>query len=388
MRAFDYHLPTKIQFGPGRVKETGETVKAFGDKCLLVTEKVLVETTGIIERVSASLKEAGIGFAIYDGVVPNPTTESVNGGSEMAKETGANVILGVGGGSSMDTAKAIAVGATHPGTAWDYRIFTSNEITDATLPIIVVSTTSGTGSQTTPVSVVTNNAEKCKFALADGLLFPRVGIVDPELMVTLPPHPTASTGFDAFTHAFESYIHKDASIHTDLCALEVLRLVIEYLPRAIKDGSDLEARTHLAWADTLAGSCIANAGVVLPHGIGMAIGGHAPHVRHGEALAVIYPEFMRYTCSADIGKFATVARLLDPGLQPASDERAAEACCEAMDRFQRSIGMSFTLKGLKVPEDELPTIADDSVKLPDYQANPRIPDRDAIFGLLQSAYDR
>ena len=306
----------------------------------------------------------------------------------MAKENGVDVILGVGGGSSMDTAKAIAVGASHPGTAWDYRLFTGRQITAATLPIVVVSTTSGTGSQTTPVSVVTNAAEKCKYAIVDELLFPRVGIVDPELMETLPPHSTASTGFDAFTHAFESYIHKNAAPFTDLCALEVLRLIVKYLPRAVQNGSDKEARANLAWADTLAGACIANAGTVLPHGIGMAIGGHAPHVRHGEALAVVYPEFIRYTYSSKPKKFATVARLLDANLAEKPDDHAAEKSYEAMNRFLKSIGMYFTLKGLNIPEEELPEIADDAVKLPDYTVNPRVPDRDTIFDMLKMARDR
>lgn len=388
MKAFDYHLPTKIQFGAGRVKEIGETVKPLGTKCLVVTEAELTTSTDILDKVSASLDDSDIEHFRFDGVVPNPTTDAVDTGVQMAKEQGVDVILGVGGGSSMDSAKAIAVGATHPGTAWDYRLFTDKRITAATLPIVVVSTTSGTGSQATPVSVVTNSAEKCKFALVDQLLFPRAGIVDPELMETMPPHPTAATGFDAFTHAFESYIHQDASTHTDLCALEAIRLVVENLPRAVRDGSDKEARANLAWADTLAGTCIANAGTVLPHGIGMAIGGHAPHVRHGEALAVVYPEFMRYTYASDMPKFATIARLLDAKLDGKPDEIAAEASCDAMDRFLRDIGMSFTLKGLEVPEEELPAIADDSVKLPDYTVNPRVPDRDTIFDMLTSAYDR
>lgn len=388
MKAFDYHIPTKVLFGPGRVSEVGETVKQYGNACLVVTEAVLKTETDILDKVSASLEEAGVSVFLFDGVVPNPTTGTVDAGAAMAKAHNVDVVLGVGGGSSMDTAKAIAVGATHPGAAWDYRIFTDNPITDATLPIVVVSTTSGTGSQTTPVSVVTHSGDKCKFALVDTRLFPKVGIIDPELMESLPPHATAATGFDAFTHAFESYVSRNAATHTDLCALEAMRLVVTYLPRALKDGSDKEARAHLAWADTLAGSCIANAGVVLPHGIGMAIGGHAPHVRHGEALAVIYPEFMRYTYVSSIEKFARVARLFDAGLAAATDDEAAKASCEVMDKFLQDIGMYFSLKDLNVPEGELSAIADDSVKLPDYKANPRVPDRDVIYEMLRAAYDR
>ncbi|UCD32778.1 MAG: iron-containing alcohol dehydrogenase [Desulfobacterales bacterium] len=388
MKAFDYYLPTKILYGAGRVEEVGKAIKSYGDKCLVVTGSVSITMTDIFAKVETALKEEGIELFHFDGVTPNPTTEAVDAGVEMAKEKGVDVILGVGGGSSMDTAKAIAVGATHPGTAWEYRIFTDKEITAATLPIVVVSTTSGTGSQTTPVSVVTNTAEKCKYALVDNLLFPRVGIVDPELMETLPPHATASTGFDAFTHAFESYIHKSATPFTDMCAYEALRLIVQYLPRAIQDGGDKEARANLAWADTLAGACIANSGVVLPHSIAMAIGGHAPHVRHGEALSVVYPEFFQYTHSSSIKKFAAIGRLLDDSLAESSDEQAAEKSCESMEQFLKSIGMYFTLKSLNIPEDELAGIADDSVKLPDYTVNPRVPDRDKIFDMLKMAYDR
>ncbi len=229
----------------------------------------------------------------------------------------------------------------------------------------------------------------------------RIGVCGSDIHVYHGKHPFTSysvvqgheasgrvASFDAFTHAFDSYIHQNASTHTYLCALDVMRLVVEYLPRAIKDGFDNEARANLAWADTLAGSCITNAGTVLPHGIGMAIGGHAFHIRHGEALAVIYPEFMRYTYSSNTEKFATVARLLDAKLDGKPDEFAAEASCDTMDGFLQNIGMYFTLKDLDVPEDELPAIADDSVKLPDYPVNPRVPDRDAIFGMLTTAYDR
>jgi len=388
MKAFDFYLPTKILYGAGRVKDVGQAIKSYGSKCLVVTGSVSVAKTDIFAKVETALKEEGVEVFHFDGVTPNPTTEAVDAGAAMALEKGVDVVLGVGGGSSMDTAKAIAVGATHPGTAWDYRIFTDKAITAATLPIVVVSTTSGTGSQTTPVSVVTNPAEKCKFALVDQLLFPRVGIVDPELMETLPPHATASTGFDAFTHAFESYVHKTATPFTDMCALEALRLIVQYLPRAIHDGRDKEARANLAWADTLAGACIANAGVVLPHSIAMAIGGHAPHVRHGEALAVVYPEFFHYTHASSIKKFAAIGRLLDDGIADKPDEQAAEKSCEAMEQFLKNIGMYFTLKSLNVPEDELPAIADDSVKLPDYSVNPRVPDRDKIFDLIKLAYDR
>lgn len=388
MKAFDCYQPTTIRFGWGRASEAGEATARFGKRCLLVTGPASGTLASVYEKARRSLKNAGVEVFHFDGVVPNPTTGSVDAGARMAVQHGVEVVLGVGGGSSIDTAKAIAVGATHEGTAWDYRLFSGKKITDRVLPIISITTTSGTGSQVTPVSVVTNPATKCKFALVDKLLCPRISIVDPELAMTVPEHITASTGFDVFAHAFESYIHKNASAYTDLLALEAIKLVVRYLPVVVKDGSDREARSKMAWADTLAGLCISNAGTTLPHGIGMAIGGHAPHVMHGEALAAMYPEFARYTCAAQPGKFATVARILRPELQEERVQMAAEKFCDAMDAFLKSIGMWLSLAELKVPKEELPVIADDAVKLPDYTVNPRVATRDEIFGMLQQSYRR
>lgn len=387
MKALNYYQPTEIKFGWGRVEEVGEVVSRYGKNCLMVTVPVFDAMVPVFENIKKSLKEAGAKVFHFDGVVPNPTTDSVNKGVEMAIKNNIDVVLGVGGGSSMDTAKAIAVGATHEGEAWDYRLFSSKKITEKRLSIITVTTTSGTGSQVTSVSVVTNTADKCKFALVDSLLYPRVSIVDPQLMVTVPEHITASTGFDVFAHAFESYIHKNASAYTDMHAKEAIKRVIKYLPLVLKDRTNKEARIEMAWADTLAGLCIANAGTTLPHGIGMAIGGHVPHVMHGEALAVIYPEFMCYTYKSALRKFADLGRIFNCELEDVSNEEAAEKSCEEIDKFLKKIGMSFTLKELRVPEEELSAIADDTQKLPDYTVNPRIATRDEIYKMLKRSYN-
>ncbi len=386
MKSFDYSQPTDIRFGWGRVKEVGDIIVQFGEKCLLVTVPVADALAPVFEKVKKSLEGVGVEVFHFKGVVSNPTTDSVNKGAEMAIKNKADVVLGVGGGSSMDTAKAIAVGATHEGEAWDYRLFSDKKITEKRLPIIAITTTSGSGSQVTPVSVVTNSAEKSKFALVDKLLCPRVCIVDPQLMVTVPKHITASTGFDVFTHAFESFIHKNASIYTDMHALEAIRRVVKYLPVVLEDGANKETRTEMAWADTLAGLCISNAGTTLPHGIGMAIGGHVPNIMHGEALAIIYPEFMRYTYKSAIQKFAIIGSLLNPELENVSDEVAAEKSCEEMDKFLKKIGMYLTLEELNVPEEELFAIADDTMKLPDYSVNPRVATRDEVLKMLKKRY--
>jgi len=386
MKSFDYYQPTDIRFGWGRVKEVGDIVAQFGEKCLLVTVPVVDVLAPVFEKVKNSLEDGGVEVFHFDDVVPNPTTDSVNKGVEMAIKNKVDIVLGVGGGSSMDTAKAIAVGATHEGEAWDYRLFSDKKITEKRLPIIAITTTSGTGSQVTPVSVVTNSTEKSKFALVDKLLCPKVSIVDPQLMVTVPKHITASTGFDVFTHAFESYIHKDASVYTDMHALEAIKRVVKYLSVVLEDGSNKEARTEMAWADTLAGLCISNAGTTLPHGIGMAIGGHVPNIMHGQVLAIMYPEFMRYTYKSAIQKFAIIGRILNPELENVSDEVAAEKSCEEMDKFLNKISMHLTLEELNVPEEELFAIADDTMKLPDYSVNPRVATRDEVLKMLKKQY--
>jgi alcohol dehydrogenase class IV len=370
MKAFNYFQPTQIHFGCGRISEVGEIVGRYGQRCLLVTDQQL-GCTPLIEKVKQNLREAGVAVTHFNGVISNPTTECITAGAKAAIAHQADVVLGLGGGSSMDSAKAIAVEATHEGTAWDY-LFYKKPPTDKTLPIIAVSTTSGTGSQVTQVAVITNTANRDKSAIYNPMVYPKAAIVDPELMVTLPRAVTASTGFDVFCHAFESSLHPNRSAYIDLLAIEAIRLVKEDLPRALADGADLEARSGLAWADTLAGLCIANAGVTMPHGIGMAISGMYPHVAHGVSLAVTYPAFTRYTQAAAVEQFACMGRILNPALRRESDQAAGEQSCEEVDKFLKSVDLWVGLQDLKVPEDELPALAKQSMVLPDYQGNPRV----------------
>ncbi len=387
MRNFNYFQPTEIHFGRGRLSEVGQGVARYGKRCLIVTVKSDKVFNPLFDRVKRYLKEAGVEYFHYDGVVPNPTTESVDVGADMAKEIQADVVLGVGGGSSMDTAKAIAVGATHPGTAWDYLFFKTPP-TEKTLPIVVVSTTSGTGSQVTQVAVMTHTATKTKSAIYNSIVYPRLAIVDPELMVTVPPHITASTGFDVFCHAFESFVHSGASPYTDMMALEAIRIVVKYLPNVVEMGDNLEGREMMAWADTLAGLCIAQAGVTLPHGIGMTIGGQCPKVMHGEALALTYPEFTRFTYPYAVRQFAEMGRIFNAKLRAMSDEAAAERSCEEVDRFLKKIGMWLSLDKFGATMDDVVAIADNSRVLPDYKNNPRIASREEIYEMLVKAYNR
>ena len=388
MQEFDYYQPTEIRFGAGRLDEVGDAVATYGKRCLLVTVPTIPVFEPVFARIKKLLEEAGVAVAHFEGVIPNPTTETITAGVEIAKSHGADVVLGVGGGSSMDSAKAIAVEATHPGTSWDYLFYRDIAPTEKTLPIIAVSTTSGTGSQVTQVAVITNTENRDKSAIYNPIVYPKITIVDPELMLSVPEHITASTGFDAFCHSFESILHSGTSPYIKIMAEEAIGLVFNNLPTAVSNGSDKEARTAMAWADTLAGLCIANAGVTLPHGIGMAIGGMYPHVMHGESLALNYPAFSRFTCPSAIKEFATIGRLLDSGLEGQSDEIAAEKACDRLDSFQKEIGMWFGLADFDVPENELDDLAKHSLVLPDYQNNPRVATEAEVRDLLQECYRR
>lgn len=385
---FGFHVPTEVHFGAGKLATIGETVERFGKRCLLVTGPRTGSVRLYLPRLLEYLENAGISVAHFDGVIPNPTTDTIGAGASMAVEHRADVILGVGGGSSMDAAKAIAVEATHEGGCWDYLFYREAKPTEKTLPVVAVSTTSGTGSQVTQVSVVTHTETRDKSALYNALLFPRVAIVDPELMLTVPRHVTACTGFDTFTHAFESAIHVNTSPYVELMAWEAISLVLSHLPVVLEDGSNMEARSALAYADTLAGMCIANAGVTLPHGIGMAIGGMYPHVAHGEALALNYPAFMRFTCASAPVPFARLARLLNPDLEGVDDETAAERSCDELDAFLQKIGLWMGLADKGVPEEELSDLARQCRVLPDYMNNPRIASEEDMLDLMRACFRR
>jgi alcohol dehydrogenase class IV len=386
MKAFKYFQPTEIIHGPGCMKEIVDLTLRYGKRCLLVTTS---SNRGLQPRylgVKRLLADADINVAHFDQVQPNPTTDNITAGAAMARKHNADVVIGMGGGSSMDSAKAIAVETTHEGTSWDYLFYKDTQPTERTLPVIAISTTSGTASQVTQVAVVTNTKERDKSAIYHPAIFPKACLVDPELMLTVPAHITASTGFDAFCHSFESMLHPNASPYTDMLALRAIELIVETLPTLLDDLSNLAYRANMAFADTLAGLCIANAGVTLPHGAGMAISGMYPNVAHGEALAIMYPACSRFTCASAVPQFAAVGRILNPELEKASDEEAAHRSCEAIDEFIDKVGMSMTLKDVKMPEEQIPALAKQSMVLPDYKGNPRVATEEEMLALIKQAY--
>jgi alcohol dehydrogenase class IV len=389
MKNFNFHQSTKILFGRGRIAELPETVLQYGTKVLLVTTPA--DNTALAEQyagVKLLLETRGISVEHYSGVIPNPTIAVISAGAKIARGFGAEVIVGLGGGSSMDAAKAISVEATHPGTSWDYLFYKSPQ-PDAgkLLPVIAVSTTSGTGSQVTQVAVITNPDVRDKSALYNNILYPQVCIVDPDLMLTVPKFITATTGFDVLCHAFESTINPGTGAYVELLAWEAIAIVASTLPGLLGNLSDTDAREKMAWADTLGGLCIANAGVTLPHGMGMAIGGMYPQVAHGEALAMVYPAFAEFTWEAAIPQFSRLARILNPGHSAHTDQEAAAACPAEITDFLEKIGLHKSLKDVGMPAAEIADLAKQCMVLPDYKGNPRVASEIEMLELVRLSYE-
>ena len=322
--SFNFFTPTKLIFGPGKLNDLKEIAPNYGQKCLIVSRPKKGSLKNTYLRLEKLLNSVDIEVFYFDEIVPNPTLEGINKGVAIAAENKVDFILGVGGGSVMDSAKLIALLYESKGVI-DWKAAFSNydhpfsfiKSKPSSLPFLAVSTTSGTGSQCTQAAVVSDTKNKEKITLFHLDLFPKAAIIDPELMLTVPDRVTAATGFDAFTHAFESYLGGRTSPLTEQLSLQSIKLVIENLPKAINEPNSIEYRTSLAWADTIAGICLSNGGADIPHPLGEIIGGICQRIPHGETLAMVYPKFLNYKKNIAIDKFETIANYL--GLEKKSE---------------------------------------------------------------------
>ena len=385
MKSFNYFQSTRIVFGAGTIEQAGDLVKEYGKKVLLVTTRYEGGLQNQYDRIMGIMASSRLQVFHFDGIIPNPTTKEITMGAEMAMEHQVDVIVGFGGGSSMDAAKAIAVEASHEGTSWDY-LFYKDQPTDSTLPIVAIGTTSGTGSQVTQVSVVTNSSGKDKSALYNELLYPKLCIIDPELMTSLPDYVTATTGFDVLCHAFESLLHPGKGEYVEMMAQKAIGEVCQTLPKVLDDPGNVELRSALAWADTLAGLCIANSGVTMPHGIAMAISGLYPHISHGQALASIYVACASYTWESSIAEHAFLADNLLKSVNGKTNQDLAERSSDEIAQFLGKIGLDKSLGSLNMPKEEVDLLADRSMVLPDYKNNPRVASKEDMVEIVQHSY--
>ena len=386
-------------FGAGVVRRLPEAVAGTGAPLAVVVTDAGLAATGLPDRISGLLSAAGLPAAVFDGVHANPTTGDLAAGADAVRaaaglegpggtepfgppERPVACLVAVGGGSPIDAAKGIAVAAVNPqrGRDLDYR----GEFAAAPLPIVAVPTTAGTGAETNAFGVVTDTGAARKFYVGSAATRPAVALLDPELTTGLPPRPTAATGLDALTHAVESYLSIRPNPVSDGLALQVAAMVGSYLPRAVADGADREARAQLLLAAHLAGTGMARTGLGLCHAIGHAIGGRF-NVPHGEALSLVLPGVLRFNTAVRKDRIADLAFPLGAGRTGRSAAWNAAAAIEAVAALIAALGLGLLPAGTALTEADFPQLAADALDDEVLANTPRPPAAADITSLLADA---
>ena len=301
--AFDYFMPTRILFGPGKLGELHAQPLPGKKALIVISAGGSMRRQGFLSRLEEQLDKAGVSHVLFEKILPNPIKEHVMEGAALAKSSGCDFIVGLGGGSSIDSAKAIAVMAANEGDYWDYISGGSGKgkpVPNAPLPVVAITTTAGTGTETDPWTVTTNGNEKIGFGF-DGT-FPVLSVIDPELMMTVPPRLTAYQGFDALFHSTEGYVNRTASEMSDLFALKAIELIGKSLAKAVADGSDEQARADVALANTFSGIVESTSGCTSEHSMEHAMSAYHPKLEHGAGLIMVslaYYTFLAQSGSCD-----------------------------------------------------------------------------------------
>ncbi|MBW2057532.1 MAG: iron-containing alcohol dehydrogenase [Deltaproteobacteria bacterium] len=337
MEEISCNLPVRVVFGVGKLKLLGEVTEGFGRKAFLVIDPYL-DKTGVSEEVLSTLRKNSVEAVKFTDVRPNPVCSEIDKGAELAREQKCEVVIGVGGGSALDTAKGIATLAKNPGKVWDYVERTDQEVSRPrdVLPVIAVPTTAGTGSEVTLYAVINNPDVREKSTIYSDLIFPRVALVDPELMVSMPPRLTALTGIDALSHSVESFINIHANSYSKLLAKESIRIAARYLPEAVANGGNMEARSKMAWASTLGGMAISHVGTTLPHALGQPVSGlvDAPH---GGSIASCLARILQFSFTSDFERFAELAEAFDESVGSLPLRERAEKSGDLAQRLVRDV---------------------------------------------------
>jgi len=383
-QTFTVTQPTQIQFGTGAISNLAETVKSLnGSKVFLVVDPGLVKA-GLITPITASLKKAKIPFTVYDKVDPEPGLKLADKGTKIAKKAKCDCVVGVGGGSAMDVAKAIAILLTNGGKAVDYLGL--GLIKKPGVPKIMVPTSSGTGAEVTFTAVFINEKTGSKGGMNGDPLYPDATILDPELTVSLPPHVTAFTGIDALTHALEAYTSTQAHTISEMYSLEAITLIADSLPAAYANGDNLEARSAMLMGSLLGGKALATAGVGLVHAMAYPMGGMFG-IPHGLANAVLLPYVVDYNLIGNMEKFATLARVLGQNTDDLTLRESASLCVDALFNLNDDVGIPATLKDLDIPFDAIPEMAEIALTVTrPVENNPRKPNLKEVIAIYETAF--
>jgi len=360
MGIFNFRVAGEVIFGTGVIERAGVEIQKHGGKKVLLVVDPGFARTAQMKKILEALEKERIPSVLFDAVEPEPRTEVADRCAEAARRGQCDFVLGVGGGSAMDTAKAAAILATNGGIARDYQGL--DKVPRPGLPKGMVPTTAGTGSEVTFTAVFINEEEKKKAGINSRYLYPEVAILDPELTMALPPAVTASTGMDALTHAIESYTSRAASPVSEMFSLEAVSLIGKSLRRAVEEGSDLQARSNMLLGSLLAGIGLANAGVGAAHSLAYPMGG-VFHIAHGVANALLLPAVVDYNAFHSPEKFARIAAGLGEKTEGVPPREAAILAVEAIRRLARDIQVPQRLSDLGIPMRAIPGMAEEAMKV-------------------------
>ncbi|HWZ55276.1 MAG TPA: iron-containing alcohol dehydrogenase [Verrucomicrobiae bacterium] len=355
----------RIFFGWGAASVLRDVAREFGRRVFICTDQNMVKA-GICETVTAHLAQGIAEVKVFDGGVPEVDRRTIEWASTMARAYSPNVVIGLGGGSNLDLAKAVALLVKHPGPLSTY--YGENNVPGPVAPVIAVPTTAGTGSEVSPVAVVADPERAMKIGIASRALIPKWAVVDPALTVSCPASVTAHSGMDALAHAIESFcarVRTDASPQSifvgknplsDVLAMRAITAIAKYLPTAVAQPNDRAAREEMAFASLLGGMAFSAAGTAAVHALQYPVG-EATHTPHGLGNAVLLPTVMKNITPSRISEMAYIARSLDPDLASATDEDAAPRAAWLVEQLGAKVGIPKGLRALGVKEDQLPELA-------------------------------
>ena len=369
-------------FGPGARKELPGVVQRLGfKKALVVTDKGLMKF-GVAKMVLDVLDEAAIPYAIYDDVKPNPTVTNVKNGVEACKQAGADFIVAIGGGSSMDTAKGIGIVCNNPEFADVVSLEGVADTKKKTVPIIALPTTAGTAAETTINYVIIDETKQKKMVCVDPNDIPCVAIIDAELMYSLPKSLTAATGMDAMTHAIEGLITKGAWELSDMFEIKAIEMIHRYLPLAVNEPTNPVGRDGMAVAQYVAGMAFSNVGLGVDHGMAHPLS--ALHdVPHGVACAMLLPTVMRFNAPAALPKYVDIAKAVGGYKEGMTQEEAADAACTEIENLSKLVGIPAHLSELGITEKDIDALADQAIEDVCTPGNPRPVTREDIVALYK-----
>lgn len=376
-------IPTDIHFGCGILRTLPDRIKSVGAKNAFLVTDPGVCAAGITDRVRAILREASVDFTVCDRVKPDSGSRLIDETTVELKASGADVVVGIGGGSSLDTAKAVAALATNPGSALDYAGL--NKVRNRPLPMIAVPTTSGTGSEVTLWSVFTDDTRAVKVAIGGVLIYPSVALCDPELTLELPSALTAATGMDALAHAIECCTNNACQPISAALAIEAIRLIGQHLRSAVLNGRDRQSRYGMMLASTMAGIAMNPTRLGLAHALAMPLGSWDLRVPHGVVLAVTLPYVMEFNYVAEPERFVDVARALGESVDGLPRLAAAARAVSAVRDLARDIGIPRGLSEFGVREEHVLPVIEEAMKSGNVVVNPRRTSAEDLTKILRQA---